>query len=141
MNLVRLIYVSRVVSGLGAQNIEAILQGARHNNAKANITGLLAFNGEYFLQVLEGGRTAVNRLYHRIALDPRHEQLLLLEMGEIDERLFSEWSMAYVPASKLTRDLLLRFGRDDDFRPYEMNSTHCLGLLRCLRERFQIDPA
>lgn len=138
MYLVRLLYVSKVVNGLGAHEIDALLQGARQHNAKVGITGLLAFNGEFFLQVLEGGRTAVNQLYQHITLDPRHEQLLLLQVSEIEERLFPEWNMAYVPITKLTRDLLLRFGVDDDFRPYQMNSSNCLGLLRGLRERFQI---
>ncbi|PTS82046.1 blue light sensor protein [Pseudomonas sp. HMWF032] len=138
MYLVRLLYVSKVVNGLGAHEIDALLQVARQHNAKVGITGMLAFNGEFFLQVLEGGRTAVNQLYQHIALDSRHEQLLLLQVSEIDERQFPEWSMAYVPITKLTRDLLLRFGVDDDFRPYQMNGSNCLGLLMGLRERFQI---
>lgn len=138
MYLVRLLYVSKVVDGFGAHDIDALLQGARLHNAKVGITGILAFNGEFFLQVLEGGRAAVNQLYQHITLDPRHEQLLLLQVSEIEERLFPEWSMAYVPITKLTRDLLLRFGVDDEFRPYQMNSSNCLGLLKGLRERFQI---
>jgi hypothetical protein len=136
MYLVRLLYVSKVVKGFNADDIEALLHTASKHNAQVGITGMLAFNGEYFMQVLEGGRSAVNQLYHQISTDPRHEQLLILHMAEIDERLFPEWSMAYVPISKLSRDLLLRYGIDEDFHPMKMNSMNCLGLLRALRDRF-----
>lgn len=137
MYLVRLLYVSKVVKGFSTHDIDALLHTARQHNAQVGITGILAFNGEYFMQILEGDRRAVNKLYHHISTDPRHEQLLLLQMSEIDERLFAVWSMAYVPISKLTRDLLLRYGINEDFHPLQMSSVSCLGLLTALRERFQ----
>ena len=40
------------------------------------MTGVLCFSGEIFLQVLEGGRAQVSKLYNRIAADPRHTCLL-----------------------------------------------------------------
>ncbi|MCK7492603.1 MAG: BLUF domain-containing protein [Comamonadaceae bacterium] len=52
-----------------------------------------------FLQVLEGGRSAVNRLYNRIAADPRHAEVELLSYEEIGERRFAGWSMGQVNMS------------------------------------------
>jgi len=137
MYLVRLLYVSKVVKGFNAHDIDALLHSASKHNAQVGITGILAFNGEFFVQILEGERSAVSQLYHHISTDPRHEQLLILTMGEIDERQFPEWSMAYVPISKLSRDLLLRYGIDDGFHPLQMSSMNCLGLLKALRDRLQ----
>lgn len=138
MHLVRLLYLSKATNGLGVSGIEALLMSARRHNIQVGISGLLAFNGEYFLQVLEGGRSEVNRLYQRIASDPRHEELFLLQMDEINERLFADWSMAYVPSSKLTRELLLRYGVNDEFRPLQMTNSSCIGLLKALRTQLAV---
>lgn len=135
MHLVRLLYLSKATGGLGASGIESLLLSAQRHNIQVGISGMLAFNGEYFLQVLEGGRTEVNRLYHRIATDPRHQELLLLQMDQISERLFADWSMAYVPSSKLSRELLLRYGVGDDFCPMQMSNSSCIGLLTALRSQ------
>ncbi|MBB6342492.1 hypothetical protein HNP49_002674 [Pseudomonas fluvialis] len=138
MHLVRLLYLSKATNGLGVSGIEALLLSARRHNLQAGISGMLAFNGEYFLQVLEGGRSEVNRLYQRISTDPRHQELLLLQMDEISERLFSDWSMAYVPSSSLTRELLLRYGVSDEFQPMLMSNHSCLGLLTTLRAQLAV---
>lgn len=138
MHLVRLLYLSKATGGLGASGIESLLLSAQRHNIRAGISGMLAFNGEYFLQVLEGGRTEVNRLYQRISTDPRHEELYLLHMEEISERLFADWSMAYVPSSKLTRELLLRYGVTDEFSPLKMSSHSCLGMLSALRAQMAV---
>jgi hypothetical protein len=134
MYLVRLLYVSKVTAGFSPADLQAVLEAARGNNVKNGISGLLAFNGDYFLQVLEGGRGAVNRLYQSIARDSRHEGILLLQLSDIPARMFPRWSMAYVPTALLTRDLLMRFSCDGQFLPLEMSASSCLGLLQALGE-------
>ena len=82
MFLVRLIYTSKTSS----QNvwkritriIENILEKARSNNLKNNVTGLLCFNNKYFLQCLEGSREKVNNTYHQILNDKRHSNIIML---------------------------------------------------------------
>ena len=66
MFLVRLIYTSKTSSHFGPEDIEGILEKARSNNLKNNVTGLLCFNNKYFLQCLEGSREKVNNTYHQI---------------------------------------------------------------------------
>ena len=134
MYLVRLLYVSKVKAGFAPADLQSVLEAARRNNVKNGISGLLAFNGDYFLQVLEGGREAVNRLYQSIARDTRHECILLLQLSDISERMFPHWSMAYVPTAMLTRDLLMRFSCNGQFVPLEMGASSCLGLLQALGE-------
>lgn len=135
MYLVRLLYVSKVKAGFAPADLQAVLEAARRNNVKNGISGMLAFNGDYFLQVLEGGREAVNQLYQSIARDTRHEGVLLLQLSDISERVFPQWSMAYVPTALLTRDLLMRFSHSGQFAPLEMSAASCLGLLQALNER------
>ena len=134
MYLVRLLYASKVKAGFTPADLQSVLEAARRHNVKKGISGLLAFNGDYFLQVLEGGREAVNRLYQSIACDGRHEDILLLQLSEVSERMFPRWSMAYVPTAMLTRDLLMRFSCNGQFVPLEMGASSCLGLLQALGE-------
>lgn len=138
MYLVRLLYVSKVSNTFGKSDLQNILAKANEHNESKGLTGMLVFNGEYFVQVLEGGRGAVNQLYQRISADSRHEHLMLLQLGEINQRLFADWAMAYVPEALLTRDLLLRFGSDAQFRPLHMSAQACIGLLQGLRERLPV---
>jgi hypothetical protein len=52
-----------------------------------------------YLQVLEGERGRVTRLYSRIFADPRHTGLELLHCESITERRYRGWSMARVSLS------------------------------------------
>ena len=53
---------------------------ARPTTRGSGVTGVLCFSEGIFLQVLEGGRSAVNQLYNRIAADTRHTQVELLQL-------------------------------------------------------------
>jgi len=79
---------------------------------------VLCFASGIFLQVLEGGRTAVNRLYNRIVTDPRHSDVELLAYEEIDERRFAGWAMGQVHMSGLNPALLLKYSAAATLDPY-----------------------
>lgn len=128
MFLVRLIYASKISSGFGPKDIENILESAQNHNVKENVTGMLCFSNEYFLQCLEGSRTAVNNTYQKILNDKRHHNIIMLNYTEIQEREFEKWSMGYVPQSKVTKSLNLKYSGTIDFNPFKMSgcSTHLL---------------
>jgi hypothetical protein len=67
------------------------------------------------LQVLEGQRSAVNRLYARILADRRHKDVELLIYEEISERRFGQWAMAHVPLS--AQDPMIQM-KHPEFDPY-----------------------
>ena len=71
MYLCRLIYASYANREFSGPELDELLLVSRHNNARASLTGVLFTHGRHFFQVLEGERTRVNELYHRIARDPR----------------------------------------------------------------------
>jgi hypothetical protein len=60
MRLVRLIYASRLASPLGIREMVELLETCQRCNEKQDITGMLAFSNEGFLQVLKGGAKNVN---------------------------------------------------------------------------------
>ena len=47
------------------------------------------------MQILEGEEAAVDETYSRIANDPRHSNLILINHQPIMEREFSKWSMGF----------------------------------------------
>ena len=61
--LVRLLYVSRAVDKDCSAAIESILHSSRNHNLHHGITGILCYGGGVFLQAIEGGREAVNKLF------------------------------------------------------------------------------
>jgi hypothetical protein len=125
MFLVRLVYVSEIVRPLNDIDIEQILESARVNNAKQGVTGVLCFHRKYFLQCLEGARSEVNKVYQKILLDKRHNNILLLNYQEITQREFETWTMGYVPESSLTKSLNMRFSGTGEFSPYDMLGESC----------------
>lgn len=106
----RIVYVSAGSETACEDDVARILSTARRNNSAADITGMLLHMDFGFLQILEGGREAVQRTYARILRDPRHTMILKLVDEEITERLFGDWSMGF---DRLTPD---RAGMVDVFR-------------------------
>ena len=129
MFLKRLIYVSTITDHFGPSSLEDILKSGRENNTKNGITGLLCFKNKYFIQCLEGSRKEVNETYNRILNDGRHSNVVLLEYSDINVREFNDWCMGYIPTSKLTDPLILKFSKSNEFNPYDMSSTSAYMLI------------
>jgi hypothetical protein len=126
--LVRLMYASRAVPAVDSEELLAILKKSKANNAKSGITGALCFADGIFIQVLEGGRGAVNKLYNRIATDARHTELVLLHYSEIDERHFAGWSMGQVNMARLNPAQLLKYSECARLDPYAVSGKVSLAL-------------
>lgn len=91
-----LVYTSNANLGLTEAALQGQLGHWRGTNARLNITGLLLFSTEgNILQVLEGEKTAVHRLYAVIAADVRHCNVVKLADGPVSGRAFADWSMHF----------------------------------------------
>ncbi len=77
------------------EEIQRILLKSRENNRRDDVSGALLYNDGCFAQVLEGDRRAVEEIYERIACDPRHRDITMLQAGFGGPRDFADWSMAY----------------------------------------------
>jgi len=126
--LVRLMYASRAVPAMDQEELMAILRKSKANNPARGITGVLCFSEGIFLQVLEGGRGAVNRLYNRIAADSRHKDCELLSYQEIGERRFAGWSMGQVNMARLNRALLLKYSETATLDPFVVSGSVSMAL-------------
>ena len=119
--LVRLMYASRAVPVVDQEELLAILKKSKANNPKAGVTGVLCFSEGVFMQVLEGGRSAVNKLYNRIVADARHSDVMLLNYEEIAERRFAGWSMGQVNMARLNPALLLKYSECAKLDPFAVS--------------------
>ena len=113
--LVRLLYVSKEIAEQPSQFAESNLDKFRIENKLSEITGVLCSGEGIFLQVLEGERSAVNKLYVTICKDQRHTDIELLHYEEIKDRVFYAWSMDYIPISTLYEMIKIQ---NPDFDPY-----------------------
>lgn len=90
----KLLYVSSTRREFPARELQDILNKARANNARLDVTGLLLYIDGGFLQILEGDENIVRELYDSIAKDPRHwDPKVLLEQD--GPRNFEAWSMGF----------------------------------------------
>ncbi|MBI1355103.1 MAG: hypothetical protein GC160_12210 [Acidobacteria bacterium] len=100
--LLRIVYSSVAVHPFGRQELLDLLDVARRNNAALDVTGMLLYRRQRFMQLLEGPRDNVESLYDRIEADPRHTscRVLLSELAE--KREFESWSMGFEDLDSLS---------------------------------------
>jgi hypothetical protein len=89
------VYVSTAAHPLTEEELLALLETSRRNNARDDITGLLLYKDGSFMQFLEGPRDAVCELLETIRHDVRHRNMIVLFQQEHPVREFPEWSMAF----------------------------------------------
>lgn len=73
--------------------LRAIAQICAANNPLLAVTGVLIFEGSFFVQVLEGERDTLQRLSARIKADPRHSEFTVLADRPVDARQYGDWAM------------------------------------------------
>jgi len=143
LNVYQLAYASQANVTQGEKGIDLevgrILLKSKNNNSKLNIGGVLYYADGYFFQVLEGDKDAVCRLYEKLCKDERHSHVKILAEGFIDQPMFSNWSMHFVPTVSSIRQLL----RDYDlnrFTPFSFSVPLVKKLIEVLSLSGQYTP-
>jgi Sensors of blue-light using FAD len=126
--LVRLLYASRATPAVNAEALGAILRASRANNPKAGVTGVLCCSDGIFMQALEGGRSTISQLFHKIAGDARHRDVVLLSYEEIAERRFAGWAMGQVNVGRLNPALMLKYSETAELDPYAVSGAVSMAL-------------
>ncbi len=127
--LVRLLYASRPATPLSTAILDSILEQSRANNSPQGITGILCFNDDLFIQVLEGGRDQVCDTYNKIVRDDRHRDVRILTYDEISERRFGGWTMGQVNIAKINPSLLLKYSEKAALNPFTCSGRASMALL------------
>ncbi len=102
--MIRLIYASTALNEWETEDLLKLLKECRAHNSAKNITGILLFSNNTFLQVLEGDEASVTSMFALIEKDPRHTDVTIIEKQHITERSFPYWSMGFesVDSNQLT---------------------------------------
>lgn len=124
--LIRLLYISRATGAMTTTVTGSILETARVHNRVAGITGVLCQGQGLYLQILEGDRRAVNRLYATLIKDKRHQDVELVAIEEIETRKYPNWSMAHVIISESDPIIQLKH---PEFDPYTASAVQLDALI------------
>lgn len=110
MSIFQLVYLSRISQDFNpTEDMDAIMQIANKRNRKLGITGILIYRDGIFIQLLEGEKDRVLKVYGYVASDFRHTSIKPILKQENTNRLFEEWTMGYrnlSKASKTSNELL-----------------------------------
>ena len=93
MNLARFVYISRAVGEFGPLEVMQLRSSAERHNKLCGVTGLLLFNGQAFVQLVEGPGTNLKSVIDRITHDAQHNRIQIIEQGPTDCRQFSSWAL------------------------------------------------
>jgi hypothetical protein len=94
--MLQLCYASRAVRPFDSAQLADLLSRARANNESLGVTGLLLYDNQWFMQVLEGEYANVLQLYEKILRDRRHSEKLLVYKLDIEKPSFKNWSMGFL---------------------------------------------
>ena len=89
------VYASSATQPFSGEELRALLQQSRRNNAALGVSGMLLYKNGNFLQVLEGREATVRGLAVKIQRDPRHTDVTTLLEGFENEYQFPDWSMGF----------------------------------------------
>ncbi|MBT0726701.1 diguanylate phosphodiesterase [Rosenbergiella australiborealis] len=91
--LTTIIYRSHIGKNTSEPEVKKFIEKANLRNNHVEVTGILLFDGEHFLQLLEGPEEEVDKLYRTICEDKRHFSLTELLRDYSVERHFGHSGM------------------------------------------------
>ena len=91
--MLSLIYVSVANADITQKQVEALAIHSARNNSAHNVTGLLAFNTQRFMQLLEGDEETVLKIMRGIEADTRHSGVTYIRREKRAQRECPNWSM------------------------------------------------
>jgi len=141
-NLSMHVYLSSICPGVSRDVLPNIAESSQRNNAELEITGLLLYSGDHFVQLIEGPREHLTSVYDRICADPRHTAVRRLINSDCTRRLFGQWSMGVLDVSESKR-----INREEFYKLAARTSTHpeqagktAIKLLKLFRQELGGDP-
>ncbi|SRX74878.1 BLUF domain-containing protein [Aequorivita antarctica] len=84
-------YLSKQAEVLKDSELEDLFKYILEINPTLNITGALLHNNDFFLQVLEGDKETIKKLFDKIRKDKRHKNILMILNQKIENRIFNNY--------------------------------------------------
>lgn len=135
----RLLYVSRARAG-ASRDVEDITVWSQTENECRGVTGVLAAWSGWYVQVLEGDRVEVDRIFSRIARDERHTDVALVSARACGTRRFAGWSMIAAEIDDADQEAVALLRADAATSPAVMSESALLLLLELAEQRAAPSP-
>lgn len=136
-DLIHIVYLSYSEKELSESELNGFLATIRRKNEIQNITGLLLYNDEAFIQVIEGKREIINNLFDIISKDSRHSNIVKLLEEPITKRAFPDWSMGFRKINKEQNMQLPGFSDFMQNKHSEIDYEECATAVRHLLYSFR----
>lgn len=110
--------------------VRDILASCSRYDRRTGITGALVFNESFFLQAMEGERSAISDQLWSLAADNRHSGMVLLSARAIDRRDFEGWIVGFAGHTPALDALYMHYGCEAKLDPTRMTPQGAIDLLR-----------
>ena len=97
----QIVYLSTAVSSMTDNDLVELLQQSRRKNFLNDVTGVLLYSHQSFIQVIEGPNKAIDSIYKSIENDTRHSNIIKVIDAELPKRNFTDWTMGFATADSL----------------------------------------
>lgn len=129
MSIKRIIYYSVPSNTTSFETVIEILTESVRRNKEKHISGMLMYDGSYYLQCIEGESEAVDALMKKIMADPRHDKLTPISETVDTERIFLMWGMGYINHEKEIRKTIFAHTGSEVFDPSRLTKEMAESLL------------
>lgn len=110
----QLTYSSIASSDFNILDIQEMLRLIKASNFKDQVTGCLLYNNNQFIQIIEGKKIEVLKLFAKIKEDDRHLGINFLHSNDVKERIFSSWNTGFNKLDIDQAQMLLSNGKFED---------------------------
>ncbi|KHS94459.1 diguanylate phosphodiesterase [Pectobacterium brasiliense] len=118
--LTTIIYRSHICDNIPINTLEDMVAAANEKNSRANVTGILLFNGTHFFQLLEGPEENIIPIYRHICEDSRHHNVVELLCDYAPSRRFGKAGMELFDLRKYNRNEVLQNVLDKSTSKYQL---------------------
>ena len=88
-------YISDSTTHESLTKLNTLYLKAKANNQIHNITGILIYKNQNFMQVLEGESDKVDETFNRIKFDSRHRNIFKVINTPIEQRIFEDYNFGF----------------------------------------------
>lgn len=120
-------------------DIGLIVEEARIRNARLGVTGALWFDGENFLQLLEGSKAALNEVLQHILDSSSHRNIDIILFQKTQDQIYQDWAMSYFGSESHNREVAEQFAGGPDLCLRSLPSSVLIEMLRFLEDERQRD--
>ncbi len=128
-----LIYVSNAEVSMDYEKAMDILQVSWRHNHNSDISGMLIYDDNHFVQLLQGPINTVDTLYEKISNDTRHHSIELIGSELLARKDVSGWGMGFINDQEIVNNLYQKYNIKHSKGLYESEYFELKSLLKELK--------